>query len=301
MKDTRTDSRTRTQQVRLRGKLTARTALRIGAGRSYDVLGDDLPVVKDSLDRPVIPGSSLKGALRAYAESVLRALKPLVEQPDADPPLSCDPLTQPCLSSDEVTELKQGKNADTELRARTCWACRLFGAPWLASRVLVKDLAVQEATWFGHFGHRDGVSINRDKGTAQHKKRYTFETVPEQTSFDFEMVVNDGSDVELGLLLLTLDGINNGQISIGGASSRGLGSISLDVDWDHVEQITPDNALEALGARVLGEDVPTTAWSPQQRDKWVLAFFHAIDLAEAMIERWQTARHHGRKEIEHDE
>jgi len=301
MKDTRTDFRTPTQQVRLRGQLTARTALRIGAGRSYDVLGDDLPVVKDSLDRPVIPGSSLKGALRAYAESVLRALEPLVERLDADPPLSCDPLTKPCLSSDEVTDLKKKKNADAQLQAKSCWACRLFGAPWLASRVLVKDLSVREETWFGHFGHRDGVSINRDKGTAQHKKRYTFETVPEQTVFDFELVVNDGSDAELGLLLLTLEGIDNGQISIGGARSRGLGSISLDTDWDHVEQITPDNALEALGARVLGKDVPTTAWSHQQRDEWILAFFRAIDLPEAMIERWRAARHRGRKEIDHGE
>jgi hypothetical protein len=200
-----------------------------------------------------------------------------------------------------VTELKQQNNADAELQARSCWACRLFGAPWLASRVLVKDLSAQEETWSGHFGHRDGVSINRDKGTAQHKKRYTFEAVPEQTAFDFDLVVNDGSDAELGLLLLTLEGINTGQISIGGARSRGLGSISLDTDWDRVEQITPGNALETLGARVLGKDVPTTAWSPQQRDEWILAFFRAINLPAAMIERWRTARHRGRKEIDHDE
>jgi len=290
------DFRTLTRQVHLHGALMTRTALRIGAGRSYDALGEDLPVVKDALGRPLIPGSSLKGALRAYIESLLRALEPLVERPDNAPLLSCDPLANPCLSTDEVSTIKREKDADVVLYTRSCWVCRLFGAPWLASKVLFRDMPVREDSWFGRFSHRDGVSIDRDKGTAQHKKRYTFETVPEETVFDFELVVNDASDAELGLLVLALEGINNGQVLLGGARSRGLGSVSLDVDWDHVEQITPDNALEAFGARVLNEDVPTTAWSPQQRDRWIRDFFHAIGLPEAMIERWQTARDRKREE-----
>ncbi len=301
MEDTHTGFRTLTRQVRLRGRLTPRTALRVGSGRSYDVLGDDLPVVKDALGRPVIPGSSLKGALRAYAESVLRALEPLVERSDGAPLLSCDPLAEPCLSNDEVNDLKQRKDADAALHAQSCWACRLFGAPWLASRVLVRDLLVREEVWFGHLNHRDGVSIDRDKGTARYKKRYTFEVVPEETIFDFELMVNDASDAELGLLLLALGGVNSGLVLLGGARSRGLGSVSLDVDWEHVEQITPDNALETLGARVLGEDVPITAWSPQQRDGWLQAFFHAVDLPKAMIERWQAARNRKREEMSHGE
>jgi hypothetical protein len=73
------------------------------------------------------------------------------------------------------------------------------------------------------------------------------------------------------------------------------------MDWDHVEQITPDNALEALSARVLDEDVPTTKWSLRQRDGWILAFFRAIDLPEVMIERWQTARNRGQEEMSYDE
>ncbi len=301
MKRTYTGLRTLTRQVHLRGELVTHTALRIGAGRSYDSLSDDLPVVKDTLDHPVIPGSSLKGALRAYTESVLRTFGSLVEQPDGAPLLSCDPLVNPCLSNPDVDAFKQQDNSDAKLYAGSCWACRLFGAPWLASRVLVKDLPVRKATWFGHFGHRDGVSINRDKGTARSKKRYTFETVPEQTIFDFNLVLDGAGDAELGLLLLALAGINNGQILLGGARSRGLGSVALNVEWDQVEEITPDNALETLGARVLGSDVPATAWSSGQRDEWILTFFHAINLPERMIERWQAARNRKREGTSHGE
>ncbi|HET91572.1 MAG TPA: CRISPR-associated RAMP protein [Chloroflexi bacterium] len=297
MKNRRNGFHTLTRQVRLHGELVTCTALRIGAGRSYDALGDDLPVVKDTLDRPVIPGSSLKGALRAYAESLLRTLEPIV-QSNGKPQLSCYPLTKPCLFNDKVAALKQEKDADDKLWEKSCWGCRLFGAPWLASQMLVKDLPVREDTWFERFGHRDGVSINRDKGTAQSQKRYTFELVPEETSFDFNLVVDGASDAELGLLLLTLEGINNGQILLGGARSRGLGDVVLNVEWDAVEEITPGNALEVLGNRAIGGDTPTTTWSTERRTGLISAFFHAIDLPGDMIARWQAARNHHREESE---
>jgi CRISPR-associated RAMP protein (TIGR02581 family) len=291
---------TLTRQVRLRGQLVTCTALRVGAGRSYDALGDDLPVVKDALGRPVIPGSSLKGALRAYAESLLRTLEPMV-QSHGKQQLSCYPLTAPCLSNDEVTAIKQERGADDRLWEESCWACRLFGAPWLASQMWVRDLPVREDTWFERFGHRDGVSIDRDTGTAQSQKRYTFELVPEETAFDFDSVVDGASDAEMGLLLLTLEGVRNRQILLGGARSRGLGDVVLNVEWDAVEEITPGNALETLGNRATGGDVPTTVWTIGQRDEWILAFFRAIDLPEDMITRWQTARNRKREESSHGE
>jgi CRISPR/Cas system CSM-associated protein Csm3 (group 7 of RAMP superfamily) len=47
------------------GTLTTVTALRISAGRSTEPIGSDLPVIKDALGRPLIPGASFKGALRS--------------------------------------------------------------------------------------------------------------------------------------------------------------------------------------------------------------------------------------------
>jgi CRISPR-associated RAMP protein (TIGR02581 family) len=290
MSETTSDFRTFTRQVRLTSVLTARTALRVGAGRSYDVLGEDVPVVKDTLERPVIPGSSFKGAVRAYAEQVLRTLEPLTERSDDAPPLSCDPLVELCLSNEEVEAIKEEDRADEKLRERSCWACRLFGAPWMASRVLFKDLHVQGEAWFDQFSYREGVSIDRDKGTAQARKRYTLETVPEGTPFDIELIVDGATDAELGLLLLALEGINNGMVALGGARSRGLGDVSLEVAWSQVEEITPGNALDVLGARVLDQEPSKITWARDQRDAWIETLFHTIGLPEAELNRWQQAR-----------
>lgn len=291
MSDTLLDLRTFVRQIRLMGTLTTRTALRIGAGRSYDVLGDDVPVVKDTLERPVIPGSSLKGALRAYAERLLRTLEPLAQRPTDAPPLSCDLLTDPCLTNDEVKAIKdEEKKVDERLRRRSCWACRLFGAPWMASRVLVKDLPVQSAAWTESFAHRDGVSIDRDKGTAQAKRRYTLEVVPQEIPFVFELVVDGATDAELGLLLLALEGLNTGMVLLGGARSRGLGDVHLAIDWTAVEVVTAENALDAFGERALGRAGPTIVWTHGQRDAYVTAFFRAVGLPEAEITHWRQIR-----------
>jgi CRISPR-associated RAMP protein (TIGR02581 family) len=230
----------------------------------------------------------LKGALRAYAEAVLRAL--------GGAALSCDPLVDPCIAPEEVTEIKEtrGMEADTVLWARTCWACRLFGAPWLASRVQVKDLTVTEA-WVASYGHRDGVSIDRDTGTARDKKRYTFEVVPKGTAFGVDLLVTDVDDALLGLLLLTLEGVNHGYILLGGARSRGLGGVTLTMAWDAVEDVDPEamtssEMLTVLGARAVGDPVPTTAWSLTQRERWITTFFEAVGLPADAITRWREAR-----------
>lgn len=285
-------------QIRLRGVLVTYTPLRIGAGRSYDLVGDDLPVVKDVLGRPVIPGSSVKGALRTYAESFLRALADLL--PETGSQLACDPLVAPCVSQERLKALKkQYREApdllDKTLRQETCRACRVFGSPWWASAVQLKDLTVQDTTWFEVYEQRDGVSINRDKHTAQAKKLYSFEAIPEHTLFDFELIAHDLNIPDLGLLLLALEGLTTESILLGGARSRGLGHVGLDVDWQHVEAVCPHNALDIWGNRVSGEAFPTANWSFAQRDQWIEGFFQDLGVLETQISEWRQAREAQRK------
>jgi CRISPR/Cas system CSM-associated protein Csm3 (group 7 of RAMP superfamily) len=47
-------------RLEIAGILTTVAALRVGAGRSTETIGSDLPVMKDALRRPLIPGSSFK-------------------------------------------------------------------------------------------------------------------------------------------------------------------------------------------------------------------------------------------------
>jgi CRISPR-associated RAMP protein (TIGR02581 family) len=217
---------------------------------------------------------------------MLRTLQPVATLSN----LACDPLTAPCLSNEEVAEIKEQSDTDTQLMQRTCFACRLFGAPWLASKVLIRDLPVREETWFGQFSHRDGVSIARDKGTAQAKRRYTLETVPADTAFAFALIADNVTNAQLGLLLLTLESMNRGLIQLGGARSRGLGDVKLEVDWDNVGQIESSHALEIFGEWAVGKELLTTVWGRQQRDAYITDFFREIELAKEEITRWQTAR-----------
>ncbi len=56
----------------LEGELRAETGLHIGAGKgSLEIGGADNPVVKDAFGMPYIPGSSLRGRLRALLEQSL--------------------------------------------------------------------------------------------------------------------------------------------------------------------------------------------------------------------------------------
>lgn len=53
------------------GKIRAMSPIRIGAGRDYSVIKSDLPVIKDTNENPVIPGSSLKGFFRGHLSKLL--------------------------------------------------------------------------------------------------------------------------------------------------------------------------------------------------------------------------------------
>ncbi len=61
-------------RLEITGTLWTVTAIRISVGRSTEPIGSDLPVIKDALGHPLIPGSSFKGAWRSRLESFLRGI-----------------------------------------------------------------------------------------------------------------------------------------------------------------------------------------------------------------------------------
>lgn len=224
-------------RVTLKGTLTAQTAFRIGAGRATGVTGTDLPVVRDALGKPYIPGSSFKGALRAYVESLVRSI-------NAGKKVACNPVGKKeewCLESAEGL-------SDEQLLKETCLVCRLFGSRWLASKVSIRDLLVDDDLWFGQFEVRNGVAIDRDTETAAQGLLYDFEVVPAGTRFSCEIVVENADEWELGLLMLGLHPFERGEAAIGGARSRGLGTVKID--WQERTRITAENLLDWLAGEV---------------------------------------------------
>ena len=225
-----------TSRMELRGWLEAETAFRIGAGRSSEVLGTDLPVVRDAQDKPYIPGSSFKGVLRAYLESLGRAVRDHRR-------LACRPTenTDWCITHEEISRKKtelneQAQPAERDLQLtewieqESCLLCLTFGSPWLASKVFVRDLLVDERVWFGQFQIRDGVAIERDTETADDGKLYDYEVVPSGSRFQFRLVVENAEPWQRGVVLLGLRAFENGRVPIGGSKSRGLGWVRLTLE-----------------------------------------------------------------------
>jgi CRISPR-associated RAMP protein (TIGR02581 family) len=208
------------------GTLTTVTAIRVGAGRSIDPIGTDLPVMKDALGQPLIPGSSFKGALRSRVEAFLRGI---------NPEFALDPselVNQE--KSNAVKQIKERHREDRhdadltrDLMGITDLASQVFGAPWLAGKVQIRDLTVVPGAWFGQYQERDGVGIDRDTETASGGAKYDFQVVPAGTPFQFQAVMENAEDWQLGLLVLGLNQFEQGQVPLGGARSRGLGVVEL--------------------------------------------------------------------------
>jgi CRISPR-associated RAMP protein (TIGR02581 family) len=246
-------------RVRFTGTLTAVTALRIGAGRATGVSGTDLPVVRDAFGKPYIPGSSFKGALRASVESLVRSVS------DSKRAV-CNPLDPEewCVQKPEGADEERFDNVVAE---DTCLVCRVFGSPWLASKVSVRDLLVSQREWVGQFEVRNGVAIDRDAGTAAEGLLYDFEVVPAGTTFSCEIVVENADDWELGLLALALRPFERGEASLGGARSRGLGVVKLE--WHERTRIEGgDGLLDYLGgAAPRAVDDKVSGWVGSFRDR----------------------------------
>ncbi|TBR58418.1 CRISPR-associated RAMP protein [Westiellopsis prolifica IICB1] len=260
-------------RLQITGKLTTITALRISAGRSSEPIGSDLPVIKDALGNPLIPGSSFKGAMRSRLESFLRGIV------GSDPKLVANPANEEewSITSQEMKQLKENFDNDEALTAEiiknTDLISHLFGSPWIASKFQIRDLTVNPEYWFGQYQERDGVAIDRDTETAADGKLYDFQVVPAGTVFELKAIVENAKPWELGLLMIGLHQFETEQIPLGGGRSRGLGVVKLEIDkmnWIDVEN-NPEKLLTYLQELVSNhttDHLPSYADGKQFKDIW---------------------------------
>ena len=142
---------------------------------------------------------------------------------------------------------------------------------WYASKLQIRDLHVQKELWFDQYQQRDGVAIDRDTETAADGMLYDYEVVPAGVVFDFHAIVDNAKPWQLGMLYLGLSAFKNGELTIGGGSSRGLGLIQLSLNS---EDYIDSHIIEYL----IGENhKPKTAdWQ-----SWIDAFKAKIKPLEA--------------------
>jgi len=220
-----------TRKIEIEGTLRCVTALRIGAGKDHgDIAATDLPVLKDAMGRPLLPGASLKGVVRSSIEAVLRAIPTDADQVTQ---WACDPFLDRCVKDPDAKERLEMESMQPPERAEhqrgrlkgLCRVCQTFGAQGLASHVLFRDARAQGKV---HLERRDGVAIDRDLGRVSGGRKYDFEVISEGSRFDFGLTIDSAKDWQEGVVVLGLELLHEGFARVGGATSRGLGLVAFE-------------------------------------------------------------------------
>ena len=265
-------------QYSVTGRLRALTALRVGAVRAPAGVGTDRAVVRDALDRPYLPGSSLKGALRIEVERLVRAARPA---------RACDPAGDAdgrCVTVAAWTQMRAGtsgeRGADSAdaigaatraLLEASCWVCRLFGSPWLASRVQVGDALLAELQGAVRLEVRDGAPVDRDTRTTRAGLHHDYEVVPAGAEFDWSLRVETDDPRLLGMLTLGLRELEAGRLAVGGGRGRGLGRLRLQVEQRTLVRHDADSLLAYLT-----DPGAATAVGEHELQAWVAAFVDCL-------------------------
>jgi CRISPR-associated protein Csm3 len=194
------------------------------------VTGTDMAFIltyKDGVGRPVIPGSSLKGALRSHAERLCRSLarasvcEPYWKAKDhsSERPASCG------LRMDAM----KSPPGSVKAYKHSCPACRLFGSTHFRGRFATADAYGPDEQDEKKLELRDGVAIDRYTGGAFKGAKFDLEVLPEGY-FKTRIQIENFERWQLALVALVLRDFEEGLIRLGSGRSRGLGQVKARVE-----------------------------------------------------------------------
>lgn len=222
------------------GIISLHTPLRIGIGSrgaEYSVASSPVLLRYDAgLDRylPFIPGSSLKGVIRTLSERITRTLGYDVCYTVLD---------------------KQNRGTNDRILCGKCEICRIFGGGTKGGQgagIRVRDAVLSE-DYRGLYRfteerphHADRYQFNRGMYGFEVDRRgrrwgmYRTEDEIRPLSFDLRIELDNVSEMDVGLILLTLDEFKHKRSHVGGGVSRGHGfAVVDDIDVEKIE-IQPD-------------------------------------------------------------
>lgn len=181
-------------------------------------------IMRDFKGKPIIPGSTLRGVIRHWLSSILTGFAPEL-------------ATYHEYTSDDFTQLSQEEQI-TLVKEQFSWLELLFGTPFHEGKVEFWDATCKTES-LGTLKSDDmlgwnaekltyqttSVAINPKTGTAVENLLYTAEVVPPGVEFEFNVVGQNLSELEIGIILLALQGFNSDiyPIQIGARSGRGYG------------------------------------------------------------------------------
>ncbi|HIE52051.1 MAG TPA: hypothetical protein EYP85_09855, partial [Armatimonadetes bacterium] len=186
-----------------------------------------------------LPGSSLKGMLRAYCEAIARTIG-----------LWCCPL----FDEEKRCSKPLENEPDTAKRYReSCSICRTFGSTALASRMRIADAYPTPETWerANRTEIRNHVAIDRVLGSSAKGALFAVEVVT-GGCFPTQITLENFELWQLGLLALALRDLEAGQIPMGYGKSRGMGNLgaavtSVTVEYPGFVPVNDGKAMRRLG------------------------------------------------------
>ncbi|MGM0369554.1 MAG: type III CRISPR-associated RAMP protein Csx7 [Bacillota bacterium] len=219
----------------IKGKLVAQSSLHIGSG-----LGDkktDARVMKID-GKPYVPGSTLKGLVRSNAERLVAALNDqqgfeattcLLDKNYAQElGVDCATVDQDLMKKLNKFRKKDEQQYYNKLADNLCSVCQVFGSKEMASKVKVTDAFLSSDDFTTTI--RDRIAVDRDTGTAKDGAKFDYEVVEKDAEFSFELIVENVTEAELGIVVLGLNDLIEGTAFIGGNNSQGLGKMKLELE-----------------------------------------------------------------------
>lgn len=191
-----------------------------------------------------LPGSSLKGVFRSYAEKIARTVNVKC----------CNPFDDTFCGK----KLEKQNNGGV-IHKQSCLICRVFGSTAAASRIKFNDAYLPNGQ-NPLTETRTGVAIDRVLGSVAHGP-FDFEVITRGT-FRTTIHLRNFELWQLGLLALVLRDLEEGLIPIGFGKSRGLGEVKAQVSSFSIRYIGMQhgaNQTTLPDERVLG-DVRTTLY-----------------------------------------
>lgn len=228
--------------------------------KGYTMLHPELPDITalrshtpDGRETVMIPGSSLKGMIRAASERILRTIGDRKASIAA-----CDPLDHQGVCQKEANRLgddlarsdDRNPHKMGQVYKKLCLACRMFGSQALASHISFTDafpaaaLAQEQAN---QTERRNRVSIDRKTGGPGRGKLYETEAVT-SGSFRTTIHIENFQLWQLALLSLVLRDIDEGFTRLGASKTRGFGHVRIQMEELLVGQIGQNTQPAGIAA-----------------------------------------------------
>ncbi|MGV0104643.1 CRISPR-associated protein [Nostoc sp. DSM 114160] len=166
-----------------------------------------------------LPGSSLKGAIRAHAERIVRTVGD--DKPNSKKlPWANDPL------SDKYDYLD--KKSASDIYKLSSFTDQIFGNTSIASRLRIED-AYPDKSQPLKIEERNGVAIDRVFGSTVPGALFNYQ-VCTAGEFHTKIHLKNFTLSQLGLIGLVLRDLDDGWFGLGFAKSRGLGTVQVKLN-----------------------------------------------------------------------